>query len=51
VEIALRLARERDFREAVARRIAERSSSLFDRPDAGVALGRELQRIASTSIQ
>ena len=49
VEIALRLARERDFRDSVARRIAERSATLFDRPDAGLALGRELQRIAATA--
>ena len=46
VEIALRLAREREFRDSVARRIAERSARLFDRPDAGLALGQELLRIA-----
>jgi protein O-GlcNAc transferase len=47
VDIALRLAREADFRESVSRRIAERSARLFDRPDAGLALGQELLRIAA----
>src|SRR5262249_44113575 len=45
VDIAVRLACERDYRAAIAGRIAERSGRLFDRPDTGQSLGRELLRL------
>ena len=41
-DIALRLGTDGDFNRDVRRRIAERSMTLFDRPDAGQALGARL---------
>lgn len=49
VEIALRLGREADYRDSVARQIAERCARLFDRPDTALALGDELLRIAEAA--
>jgi predicted O-linked N-acetylglucosamine transferase (SPINDLY family) len=46
VEIALRLGRDAEYRRSVSERISARCARLFDRPDAGLALGEELLRIA-----
>jgi predicted O-linked N-acetylglucosamine transferase (SPINDLY family) len=46
VGIAVRLGRQPDYREWVSEQIAARSAPLFDRPDAGLALGDELLRLA-----
>ncbi|HYC14016.1 MAG TPA: tetratricopeptide repeat protein [Stellaceae bacterium] len=47
VEIALRLGRDSDYRRSVSERISAQCARLFDRPDTGVALGKELLRIAT----
>ena len=44
--IALRLAGEPEYRRDVSGRIAAAAGRLFDRPDAGLALARELARLA-----
>jgi predicted O-linked N-acetylglucosamine transferase (SPINDLY family) len=49
VEIALKLGREPEYRRWISERISARCARLFDRPDAGLALGEELQRIAGTA--
>ena len=49
VEIALRLGRDPEYRRSVSERISTRCARLFDRPDAGLALGEELSRIAETA--
>ena len=49
VDIALRLGKERDFRESVVRQISRNADRLFDRPDCGVALGEALLKIAEES--
>lgn len=49
VEIAVRLAREPDHRHRVSGQIAARCERLFDRPDAALALGEELIRIAEAA--
>lgn len=49
VDIALKLGKERDFRDAVMRGIAKNADRLFDRPDCGVALGEALLQIAEES--
>src|SRR5205809_2595579 len=49
VEIALRLGRDAEYRKSVSERISARCARLFDRPDAGLALGEELLRIAGTA--
>jgi len=48
VEIALRLGRDAEYRKSVSEQILARCGRLFDRPDAAVALGEELVRIAGT---
>jgi predicted O-linked N-acetylglucosamine transferase (SPINDLY family) len=48
-EIAVRLARQPDYRRSVSERISARCGQLFDRPDTGVALGEALLRIAETA--
>jgi predicted O-linked N-acetylglucosamine transferase (SPINDLY family) len=48
VEIALRLGKNRDYRRSISEQIAARCERLFDRPDAGLALGEALLRIAET---
>lgn len=48
VGIALRLGRDAEFRDDLSRRIAERSGRLFERTDAGAALGEALQRLAES---
>ena len=49
VEIAVRLAQEPDYRRGVSGQIAARCERLFDRPDAALALGEELMRIAEAA--
>jgi predicted O-linked N-acetylglucosamine transferase (SPINDLY family) len=49
VEIAVRLGRDPDYRRSVSEQIAACSARLFDRPDAGLALGGELLRLAQTA--
>jgi len=49
VEIALRLGKDRGFREGIVKRISENSARLFERPDCGQALGAALLRIAEES--
>jgi predicted O-linked N-acetylglucosamine transferase (SPINDLY family) len=49
VEIAVRLGRQPDYRKQVSEQIESRSARLFDRPDAGLALGEELLRLAETA--
>ena len=49
VEIALRLGRDAEYRRSVSERISARCARLFDRPDAGLALGEELLRIAGAA--
>jgi predicted O-linked N-acetylglucosamine transferase (SPINDLY family) len=49
VAIALRLAREPAYREEVSGRIAARCERLFDRPEAGRALGEALARLAESA--
>ena len=49
VEIALRLGRDAEYRKSVSEQISARCARLFDRPDAGLALGEELLRIAGTA--
>ena len=49
VEIAVRLGREPDYRKSVSEQISARSARLFDRPDAGLALGEELLRLVETA--
>ena len=49
VEIALRLGRDAEHRRSVSEQISARCARLFDRPDAGLALGEELLRIAGTA--
>lgn len=46
VEIAVRLGRDADYRKSVAAEIAARNERLFERPDAGRALGAALREIA-----
>jgi predicted O-linked N-acetylglucosamine transferase (SPINDLY family) len=48
VEIALRLGRDAGFRSSMSEQISARCGRLFDRPDAALALGDELARIAGT---
>jgi predicted O-linked N-acetylglucosamine transferase (SPINDLY family) len=45
VDIALRLGREPAYREELSRRMAALSGRLFDRPEAGRALGEEITRL------
>jgi predicted O-linked N-acetylglucosamine transferase (SPINDLY family) len=45
VELAVRVANDRDYRAWVRHEIATRSGRLFDRPDAGAALGAALHEI------
>lgn len=49
VDIALRLGREPAYREELSRRIAQRSARLFDRPEAGRALGEAITRLWETA--
>ncbi len=49
VEIALRLGRDAEYRKSVSEQISARCARLFDRPDAALALGEELLRIAGTA--
>jgi len=49
VEIALRLGRDAKYRKSVSEQISARCARLFDRPDAALALGEELLRIARTA--
>ena len=49
VEIALRLGRDAEYRKSVSEQISGRCARLFDRPDAALALGDELLRIAGTA--
>ena len=49
VEIALRLGRDAEYRKSVSEQISARCARLFDRPDAGLALGEELLRIAEAT--
>jgi len=49
VEIALRLGRDAEYRKSVSEQISARCARLFDRPDAGLALGEELLRIAEAA--
>lgn len=49
VDIALELGREPDRRRFVSEQISARSARLFDRPDAGLALGDELLRIVAAA--
>jgi len=49
VEIALRLGRDAEYRKSVSEQISARCARLFDRPDAALALGEELLRIAATA--
>ena len=49
VEIALRLGRDAEYRKSVSEQISARCARLFDRPDAGLALGEELLRIAAAA--
>ena len=46
VDIALRLGRDAAYRRSVSEQITARCARLFDRPDAALALGEELLRIA-----
>jgi len=46
---ALLMGTDRDFRDHIAGRILERSSTLFDRPDMGIALGAALKQIAQAA--
>ena len=46
VDLAVRLGTQPDYRHSVSERILERCERLFERPDAGAALGAELLRIA-----
>lgn len=48
VEIALKLGQDADYRRSVSEQISSRCARLFDRPDTGQALGRELIRIAAS---
>jgi predicted O-linked N-acetylglucosamine transferase (SPINDLY family) len=47
--IALRLGRDADYRRGVGERIAQRCERLFERPDAGRALGEALAAIAEAA--
>jgi predicted O-linked N-acetylglucosamine transferase (SPINDLY family) len=49
VEIALRLGRDAEYRKSVSEQISARCARLFDRPDAALALGEELLRIAEAT--
>jgi len=49
VEIALRRGRDAEYRKSVSEQISARCARLFDRPDAGLALGEELLRIAEAT--
>ena len=49
VEIALRLGRDAEYRKSVSEQISARCARLFDRPDAALALGEELLRIAAAA--
>jgi len=49
VEIALRLGCDAEYRKSVSEQISARCARLFDRPDAGLALGEELLRIAAAA--
>jgi len=49
VDIALRLGCDPDYRKSVSERIAARSGQLFDRPDAGLALGEAVRRIVDAA--
>ncbi|HEY6240686.1 MAG TPA: tetratricopeptide repeat protein [Burkholderiales bacterium] len=51
VEIALRLGRDAEYRKSVSEQISARCARLFDRPDTGLALGKELLRIVETARQ
>jgi len=46
---ALRLGRDAQYRRSVSEQISARCARLFDRSDAGLALGEELLRIAGTA--
>jgi len=46
VELAVRLGTQPDYRRSVSARILERCERLFERSDAGAALGAELLRLA-----
>lgn len=48
VQIAVHLGTDHEYRAHVSGEIAKCSAQLFDRPDAGEALGAELMRIADT---
>jgi protein O-GlcNAc transferase len=49
VETALKLGRDREYRNEVSRQILDRCARLFDRPDTTLALGEALLRIAGTA--
>jgi len=49
VDIALRVGRERGYREAIVEQVKERNEQLFNRPDCGRALGAVLLEIAERS--
>lgn len=49
VDIAIKLGRDKDYRRSVSEQISARCELLFDRPDTGLILGRELLRIADTA--
>lgn len=49
VDIALKLGRDEEYRRWASEQISARSARLFDRPDAGLALGDELLRIVGTA--
>jgi predicted O-linked N-acetylglucosamine transferase (SPINDLY family) len=46
IDIALRLANEREARQSLSREIVHANDRLFDRPDAGLALGEALLGLA-----
>ena len=48
--IAVRLGRDREFREMVGSKIADRSDVLFDRPDAAYALAQKLETIVAARL-
>lgn len=48
VELAVRMGTDADYRRTISAQIAERAPRLFERPDAGQALGAELVRLAET---
>ena len=49
VDIALKLGRDEEYRRWASEQISARSARLFDRPDAGLAVGDELLRIVGTA--